>query len=68
MADIGTAASSTVSSGSTAAAISLGMLPAFEPIFIAYAALIVMAIVPIYYGSKLSIEEGKVLFYIIIIY
>lgn len=36
-------------------------LPAsFEPIFIAYAALIAMAVVPIYFGSKFSIEEAKV--------
>lgn len=32
----------------------------FEPIFIAYGALIMMASIPIYFGSKFSIEEAKV--------
>jgi hypothetical protein len=32
----------------------------FDPIFIAYAGLMTMAVVPIYFGSKLSVEESEV--------
>ncbi|PJF18516.1 Peptidase A22, presenilin signal peptide domain-containing protein [Paramicrosporidium saccamoebae] len=31
----------------------------FDPIFIAYAGLMTMAVVPIYFGSKLSVEESE---------
>lgn len=33
----------------------------YEPIFITYAALIVMAIIPIYFGSKQAVEESEVI-------
>lgn len=33
----------------------------FDPIFVAYAGLMAMAIVPIYFGSKMSVEESEVM-------
>lgn len=35
-------------------------LASFNPIFITYFSLIVMAVIPIYLGSKQSVEESEV--------
>jgi minor histocompatibility antigen H13 len=40
-------------------AVDLAFLPNFEPIFITYAALIILAVLPIYYGSRISVESSE---------
>jgi hypothetical protein len=39
----------------------MSLLQSVDPIFVAYAALIVMAVIPIFFGSFHALEEVKVM-------